>query len=1296
MFHEDLNTLQAEAYDHLWNGRFRLALNAAEKVYQSRPDDSEAAICYAWALLENGSPIKAMEYANLAVELKGESIRSRIYRAYLLSRMSIFEGAIADFDLSIENQKDILAWTYLNKSRSLAGLQKFEEANNALDLALIIDDNKNPSWKEMRDWIIKALQISRKDPDYYGDTAKVLEDAERAIKVKEYWFALLASRAVLENKKNEEAEIYELEAMLYLFQLKPALKKANSMASRFKKNEKFAGIFAAIKKFSQLEQESEVTFEQRKKLTQENLDRLTKTLTTASLSTNYKTDFFPYPNDDIKIISLKLFDDQEELKPNSRNFYKVFNQSVKSISAEIIFENPFYDKEDKLFECTAVWYLNDFEISRNNFNLSVKKDLESGVITQQCGTEKSNGWKIGQARVEIYINNFKVCAKNFGIGNAKIPEEEKQIPSKTKTESKASEISSTTIRQPRTTKSLDELMAEFELLTGLSSIKEAIKSFIAYLEFLKERKRFGLKADDRISINAVFLGNPGTGKTTIARMLGEIFYAMGILPNGHVVEVDRSAIVGQYVGETAQKTEKVINDAMGGILFIDEAYTLIKKGGAQDFGQEAIDIILKRMEDRKGEFVVIAAGYPAEMESFLNSNPGLKSRFTHTFVFEDYTPDELLTIFQQLLKKEDYKLTHGAEEILKKELIALYRNRDKSFGNARLVKKLFEEAKLNLSRYYQKIPYDKRDESVITTFSEDVIKSIFAKKSSTEVKLPINEEALAESLNELNNLVGLNLLKKEVDEMIKLARFFNEQGDDIRKIFNQHISFLGNPGTGKTTVARILGRIYSALGILHKGHIIETDRQGLVAGYVGQTAEKTTAMIDRAIGGMLFIDEAYSLIKPNDSGNDFGKEAIDILLKRMEDDRGRFLVIAAGYTNEMLNFIASNPGMQSRFSKSFTFEDYTPKELMEIVKRSLEKDKKLITKEAQERLEKYFEELYKGRDKKFGNARIVRNILESVKHKMLLRLSGIPSESRTEESTNTIELVDINEVLDRDVEAKQFEVKGDPLRLQEHINELNQLINLENVKKDIYKLISFSKISQLKKERGLQSPDRNLHSIFIGNPGTGKRTVTRLIGKIYKELGILSNGHVVEVERADLVASYQDESALKTDKIIQQAIGGILYIKEVHSLFSDEDPYGHESIEIILRRLNDYKGKLVVVLSTTNFEINKILKANPGLSSYFPNKFFFEDYTPRQRLAIAAITAEKNGYTLDEGALQEILDLFDKLCARDNRSFQNGITAKNILYSAITNQEERIFGIYDQKDVDLTTITLDDVQKIKI
>ncbi|MDH7604792.1 MAG: AAA family ATPase, partial [Melioribacter sp.] len=670
MTNEELNNLQAEAYEHLWNGRYRLALSTAEKVYQFRPDDSEAAICLAWAYLENGNPSKALEYANLAVELKGESSRTRFFRAYLLSRLSIFEGAIADIEKSLNKERELLSWTYLTLVRSFAGLKKFDDALNTLKIGYLIDEGKNKSWDKLKAYIHKAKT-------YFNDNnmlspskiKELLNDAYEALKDKEYWFAQLASKKLLsqkiQNNEKDEAELIELESMFYLFQYKPAFNKAESLKNKFHNNQKFNYIYNSLKKYLSTNEELEEpkTIERKTKIELPDLSKVEEQ------REEYKFNSIYYPNDYVQIISIKIFDSSSENKPDERHYYNQVDKNVNWLGAEVIFNNPFYLKENRSYECKLIWYIDDFEIGNNEFKLNVPKDWDSIIFTQRMGSDKPNFWKKGQAKVEVYINNFKVGEKYFGISSFRISDEE-FIPPPTVTKTKEQ----TTSIIPASDKSINELLIELDSFIGLNNIKQAIRDFISYLEFLNERKKHGLKAEDKIAINAVFLGNPGSGKTTIARLLGNIFKAMGILPSGHVIEVDRAGLVGQYIGETAQKTEKVINDAIGGVLFIDEAYTLVKKGGSsQDFGQEAIDILLKRMEDRKGEFVVIAAGYTDEMNAFLNSNPGLKSRFTHTFVFEDYTPEELIQIFNLYLKKEEYNITSDALELLKKEFINLYR-----------------------------------------------------------------------------------------------------------------------------------------------------------------------------------------------------------------------------------------------------------------------------------------------------------------------------------------------------------------------------------------------------------------------------------------------------------------------------------------------------------------------------------------------------------------------------------------------------------------------------------------------
>lgn len=270
---------------------------------------------------------------------------------------------------------------------------------------------------------------------------------------------------------------------------------------------------------------------------------------------------------------------------------------------------------------------------------------------------------------------------------------------------------------------------------------------------------------------------------------------------------------------------------------------------------------------------------------------------------------------------------------------------------------------------------------------------------------PSEKISLEEAISRLSKLEGLNLVKSQVCDwvdQIKVFKMRKERGMSVPDM-SYHLVFTGNPGTGKTTVARLMAQIYCALGIITEGHLVEVDRSDLVAGYVGQTAIKTREVLKKAYGGVLFIDEAYSLAKGG--GTDFGQEAVDTILKEMEDKRDNLVIIVAGYDNLMQNFIDSNPGLRSRFKNYIQFTDYTGKELYNIFLKMCNSSQYSVTPQAREALLAYFNDLYAKRDKNFGNGRDVRNVFENIITRQSKRVAKLLNPS--DEDLTTIDIPDL-------------------------------------------------------------------------------------------------------------------------------------------------------------------------------------------------------------------------------------------------------------------------------------------------
>ena len=519
---------------------------------------------------------------------------------------------------------------------------------------------------------------------------------------------------------------------------------------------------------------------------------------------------------------------------------------------------------------------------------------------------------------------------------------------------------------------------ELSQITGLETVKAEIGTLIQRLQLEAARREQGLPVTP-IALHMVFAGPPGTGKTTVARLYGAILRDLGVLEKGHLIETDRSGLVAGYVGQTALKTREKIAAALDGILFIDEAYALAgQAGAAADFGREAIEALLKEMEDNRDRLVIIVAGYPDQMRSFLASNPGLPSRFTKTLQFESYKTADLVAITHTMARHDGLRLSREADPVLKNFFERARTAPD--FANARTARTVLERAReAQAARIAPLLGSPGIDLGELTLAD---IQSVIATRTHVAVT-GVN------ALDELGQMTGLETVKAEIGTLIarlRVEKARREQGLPVAPI-SLHMVFAGPPGTGKTAVARLYGAILRDLGVLEKGHLIETDRSGLVAGYVGQTALKTREKIADALDGILFIDEAYTLAGQGGAVADFGREAIDTLLKEMEDRRDRLVVIVAGYPDQMRGFLTSNPGLPSRFTKTIQFESYKPADLVAITHSMARRDGLRLSQDADPVLLSFFERARMAPD--FANARTARTVLERAREAQAARIAPL-------------------------------------------------------------------------------------------------------------------------------------------------------------------------------------------------------------------------------------------------------------------------------------------------------------------
>lgn len=574
----------------------------------------------------------------------------------------------------------------------------------------------------------------------------------------------------------------------------------------------------------------------------------------------------------------------------------------------------------------------------------------------------------------------------------------------------------------KTFEGADDADARLNELVGLENVKEQVRQMKNRMDF------YGGASPDRVSgSHMVFLGPPGTGKTTIARIITKILYDFGYIQENRCVEIDGGYLKSPFQGQTPARSNAIIKYAMGGVLFIDEAYVLTEdRNNAQ--GAEAVGILLKAMEDHRDDLVIIMAGYEDNMNRMLATNEGFASRIKHKIYFDNFSVDELGKIFKSFMYKtggQKYSIEDKAFETLKKHF-----EKERSvpgFGNARVVRNAWDAIlDIHADRFMTgNISQDKKYVISVEDVEEYIGKrqkqmtedgrNFIASKNLDSSIISLQElkqktKPGSENPDEdLARLTGLNVVKEEIARMKAQFEFYDGNLENT----GNHMVFVGPPGTGKTTVASIMTGYLYKLGLIRENSYLDINGDFLKGSYLGHTGKRTEAVVQYAQGMVLFVDEAYILAGKDGDTDAFGAEAVAVLLDAMEKYRQNFVVIFAGYEKEMNDFLDVNSGLRSRINLQFHFTSYTPHELAQMMQRVAKDNNFKVDSDVWLPLQKYFKT--KISDPHFGNGRYVRQFFEAAKKEHIVNFA---KKKYGDDKKYTITLEDVEPLFNRSIIAE--------------------------------------------------------------------------------------------------------------------------------------------------------------------------------------------------------------------------------------------------------------------------------------
>ncbi|KAM0134445.1 hypothetical protein ACHAO1_005657 [Botrytis cinerea] len=872
----------------------------------------------------------------------------------------------------------------------------------------------------------------------------------------------------------------------------------------------------------------------------------------------------------------------------------------------------------------------DIVLAQKRMDLSAIKDRlnqiqSTPIVNSSASTTKSKSPATAAASPIIH-SGIPTSTSNTNPSQpravqAQSPQKSKNVPKKLQTRvgQKVSASKKDWQRQKDQENAINPAIDRIMEMIGLEDVKSQVLRIKAKVDTSK-RQGTNLKKE---RLGLILLGNPGTGKTTVARLYAKILTTLQVLPGDEFVETTGSHLAHGGVNDV-KKHLAILDSAQGGVYFIDEAYQLTE--GHNVGGKTILDYLLTEIENLVGKVVFVFAGYRKQMEKFFEHNPGLQSRLPYKLHFEDYTDAELLEMLQYQIHKfypSPMMIEDGQDGLYMQIAVQrLGRGRGREgFGNARALENMFARIR---ERQADRLTEERRDglgpdDHLIT--KEDLIG-------------PDPSQAIlkCKAWDELQSLTGLKSVKDSVNFMIDVIKANYERELKQRPIIQVSLNrvFLGSPGTGKTTVAKLYGRILSDLGILSNGEVVTKNPADFIGSHIGQSEENTKNILATTIGKVLIIDEAYMLY-PSSKGSHgghggsdiFRTAVIDTIVAEIQsvpgDDR---CVLLLGYEDKMSEMFQNvNPGLTRRFplADGFQFADFNDQELEEILQQKLSVYGLEATQKA---VSVAIDLLARARNGlNFGNGGDVENLISKAKKNYLSRQSKLPIAQRS---------------IDFLFEPEDFDPDFDRASGAE--------TNLKDLFKDVIgcdtiiaKLDGYVKVAKgmrnLGKDPRSQIP---MNFIFKGPPGTGKTTTARKIGQVYYDLGFLSEVKVVECSASDLVGQYVGDTGPKTIKQLELGLGKVLFIDEAYRL--GQGHFSQEAIDELVDSMTKpkFSGKMIIILAGYEKDMNTLLTKNEGLNSRFADEINFPALSPKDSLLVLQNALEKENISID--GLKDITD----------------------------------------------------------